>query len=63
MELKDTVVTVTCLMPGATETEFFAARYDGYQSRPIQKAIPADVASLVRRNDERLMRILPKGAK
>jgi uncharacterized protein len=25
-ELKDTGVTVTCLMPGATETEFFRAR-------------------------------------
>jgi short-subunit dehydrogenase len=25
-ELRDTKVTVTCLMPGATETEFFAAR-------------------------------------
>jgi short-subunit dehydrogenase len=25
-ELRDTKVTVTCLMPGATETEFVAAR-------------------------------------
>jgi short-subunit dehydrogenase len=26
-ELKDTKVTVTCLMPGATETEFFKRAY------------------------------------
>jgi short-subunit dehydrogenase len=28
-ELKDTSVTVTCLMPGATETEFFERAHMG----------------------------------
>ena len=33
-ELKDSGVTVTCLMPGATETEFFRARgHAGHQGR------------------------------
>ena len=37
-ELKDTGVTVTCLMPGATETEFFErAEHDGYQDRHAQE--------------------------
>ena len=37
-ELKDTGVTVTCLMPGATETDFFRARrHAGHQGRPTTK--------------------------
>ena len=44
-ELKDTGVTVTCLMPGATETEFFerADMLDTKVGQP-KKADPADVA-------------------
>jgi short-subunit dehydrogenase len=44
-ELKDTGVTVTCLMPGATETEFFA-RADMLDTQVAQgpKDDPADVA-------------------
>jgi short-subunit dehydrogenase len=44
-ELKDTHVTVTCLMPGATETEFFA-RADMLDTKVGQqeKDDPADVA-------------------
>lgn len=44
-ELKDTGVTVTCLMPGATETEFFK-RADEMDTRVGQgkKDDPADVA-------------------
>lgn len=44
-ELKDTGVTVTCLMPGATETEFFE-RADMMDTRVGQseKDDPADVA-------------------
>jgi uncharacterized protein len=44
-ELKDTGVTVTCLMPGATETEFFE-RADLLDTRVGQqeKDDPADVA-------------------
>jgi short-subunit dehydrogenase len=44
-ELKDTGVTVTCLMPGATETEFFA-RADMLDTKVGQskKDDPADVA-------------------
>jgi short-subunit dehydrogenase len=44
-ELKDTGVTVTCLMPGATETEFFA-RADMLDTEVGQqeKDDPADVA-------------------
>jgi short-subunit dehydrogenase len=44
-ELKDTGVTVTCLMPGATETEFFERA--GMMDTKIgqsKKADPADVA-------------------
>jgi short-subunit dehydrogenase len=46
-ELKDTGVTVTCLMPGATETEFFE-RADMMDTKVGQseKADPADVAQL-----------------
>jgi short-subunit dehydrogenase len=44
-ELKDTGVTVTCLMPGATETEFFE-RADMLDTKVSQdpKDDPADVA-------------------
>lgn len=44
-ELKETGVTVTCLMPGATETEFFE-RADMLDTKVGQseKADPADVA-------------------
>ena len=46
-ELKDTGVTVTCLMPGATETEFFA-RADMLDTKVGQQAKddPADVAQV-----------------
>jgi uncharacterized protein len=46
-ELKDTDVTVTCLMPGATETEFFDRA--GMQDTKIgqaEKDNPADVAAI-----------------
>src|SRR5678816_761955 len=44
-EMKDTGVTVTCLMPGATETEFFE-RADMLDTKVGQqeKDDPADVA-------------------
>lgn len=44
-ELKDTAITVTCLMPGATETEFFE-RADMLDTKVGQeeKDNPADVA-------------------
>jgi len=44
-ELKDTGVTVTCLMPGATDTDFFA-RADMLDTKvgTDSKADPADVA-------------------
>jgi short-subunit dehydrogenase len=46
-ELKDTNITVTCLMPGATETEFFA-RADMLDTKVGQAAKddPADVAKV-----------------
>jgi short-subunit dehydrogenase len=46
-ELKDTGVTVTCLMPGATETEFFE-RANMLDTKVGQgkKADAADVAEL-----------------
>jgi short-subunit dehydrogenase len=46
-ELKDTGVTVTCLMPGATETDFFA-RADMLDTKVGQakKDDPADVAKV-----------------
>lgn len=44
-ELKDTGVTVTCLMPGATETEFFhRAGMDDTKVGTGKKDDPADVA-------------------
>jgi short-subunit dehydrogenase len=45
-ELKDTGVTVTCLMPGVTDTEFFARAdlLDTKVGAQEHKADPADVA-------------------
>jgi short-subunit dehydrogenase len=44
-ELKDTGVTVTCLKPGATETEFFTrADMEDTKVGQAQKDSPADVA-------------------
>ncbi|HVF88131.1 MAG TPA: SDR family NAD(P)-dependent oxidoreductase [Pyrinomonadaceae bacterium] len=44
-ELKDTGVTVTCLMPGATETEFFErAGMEDTKVGQSEKDDPADVA-------------------
>src|SRR6185312_9525255 len=44
-ELKDTGVTVTCLMPGATETEFFErAGMEDTKVGQSKKDDPADVA-------------------
>lgn len=47
-ELKDTGVTVTCLMPGATDTEFFARAdmLDTQVGTDDSKARPADVAKI-----------------
>ncbi len=57
-ELKDTGVTVTCLMPGATETDFFE-RADMLDTKVGQgdKDDPADVARRrLRRDDARRRR-------
>ncbi len=44
-EVKDSGVTVTCLKPGATETEFFArADMEDTALGQVKKADPADVA-------------------
>jgi len=44
-ELKDTGVTITCLKPGATETEFFhRAEMDDTKVGQSEKANPADTA-------------------
>jgi uncharacterized protein len=44
-ELKDTDVTVTCLMPGPTETDFFeTARMEDTKVGQAEKGDPADVA-------------------
>ncbi len=44
-ELKDTDITVTCLMPGATETEFFdRAGMEDTKIGQAEKDNPADVA-------------------
>ena len=47
-ELKDSGVTVTCLMPGATDTEFFerADMLDTKVGADPKKADPADVAKV-----------------
>lgn len=46
-ELKDTKVTVTCLMPGATDTEFFErAGMEDTKLGQGKKMHPADVAQL-----------------
>ena len=57
-ELKDTGVTVTCLMPGATDTDFFE-RADMLDTKvgQRQKDDPADVAQVgLRRDDARRRR-------
>lgn len=46
-ELKDTGITVTCLMPGATETEFFErAEMEDTKIGQSKKDDPADVAKV-----------------
>jgi short-subunit dehydrogenase len=47
-ELKDSGVTITCLMPGATDTEFFerAGMMDTKVGADPKKADPADVAKI-----------------
>jgi len=46
-ELKDTSVTVTCLMPGATETEFFErAHMEDTKIGQSKKDDPFDVAKV-----------------
>lgn len=46
-ELKDTDITVTCLMPGATETEFFErANMEDTKIGQSKKDDPADVAKV-----------------
>jgi uncharacterized protein len=47
-ELQDTGVTVTCLMPGVTDTEFFerAGMMDTKVGTQDDKADPADVARI-----------------
>jgi short-subunit dehydrogenase len=46
-ELKDTGITVTCLMPGATETEIFdRAGLQGTKAQTIKKDDPAEVAAI-----------------
>jgi uncharacterized protein len=45
-ELEDSGVSVTCLMPGATETEFFARADMTDTVRPEKKDDPAEVARL-----------------
>jgi short-subunit dehydrogenase len=47
-ELKDTGVTVTCLMPGVTDTEFFerAGMMDTKVGQQEHKADPAEVAKI-----------------
>ena len=43
-ELKDTGVTVTCLMPGDRDRVLRARRHAGHQGRRRQEAAPAEVA-------------------
>jgi len=43
-ELKDTGVTITALMPGATETNFFTRADGGYRAGMSDKDDPAEVA-------------------
>lgn len=47
-ELKDTGVTVSCLMPGPTDTEFFARAdmLDTQVGKDDNKALPSDVAKV-----------------
>jgi uncharacterized protein len=43
-ELQDSGVSVTCLMPGATETEFFERAHARHEDRDGKKDDPVDVA-------------------
>jgi len=53
-ELKDTGVTVTSLLPGATDTDFFA-KADMEQSKIVQEQELADPADVARAGYEALM--------
>jgi short-subunit dehydrogenase len=53
-ELRDTGVTVTCLMPGATETDFFA-RADILDTK-IGRGKKDDAAEVARRGFEAMMK-------
>jgi short-subunit dehydrogenase len=53
-ELKDTRVTVTCLMPGPTDTEFFARA--GMLDTKVASDQKADAASVARIGFEALMK-------
>ncbi len=53
-ELKDTGVTVTCLMPGATETEFF--RRAGMLDTKIGQEEKADAADVAKQGFEAMMK-------
>ena len=53
-ELKDTGVTVTCLMPGATETEFFE-RADMMDTK-IGQSKKDDAAEVARQGFEAMMK-------
>jgi short-subunit dehydrogenase len=53
-ELKDTDVTVTCLMPGATETEFF--RRAGMMDTNVGTTKKDDAAEVARNGFEAMMK-------
>ena len=53
-ELKDSGVTLTCLMPGATETEFFARA--GMLDTPVGRAEKADPADVARKGFEAMQK-------
>ena len=53
-ELKDTGVTVTCLMPGATETGFFQRA--GMMDTEVGRAEKDDPADVARTGGEAMMR-------
>ena len=54
-ELKDTGVTVTCLMPGVTDTHFFA-RADMLDTRVGQQSDKADPAEVAKEGFDALMK-------
>src|SRR5690606_38760854 len=53
-ELEDTGVTVTCLMPGPTETEFFERA--GLEDTKVGESKKADPADVARTGFEAMMR-------